>query len=203
MKLYFARHGQTNSNLRKRVVSFNDELTDLGIKQAQELARRIFDIHIDMIFTSSCPRAKETARIIAEKNNLNVQEIDLLGEKKWPSAIEGKLLEDHEVEKFFDLQRSKNNSEPNWHYNNEENFIDVKKRAGLFLDWISKSNYEDILVVSHEYFIKMVISVMMNGDQLTYDIFRNFLNSTALDNTSLTICKKNGNSWKLISMNEI
>lgn len=52
MKLFFVRHGETNGNLQKSVVSFNDQLTEVGREQAQELAKRICDISIDIIFAS-------------------------------------------------------------------------------------------------------------------------------------------------------
>jgi len=41
MKLYFVRHGETDSNLRKRVVSFDDQLTENGRQQARQVAARI------------------------------------------------------------------------------------------------------------------------------------------------------------------
>ena len=58
MKLYFVRHGETNSNLQKSVVSFNDELTDNGRKQAQQLAERISTLSINIIITSPHKRTK-------------------------------------------------------------------------------------------------------------------------------------------------
>lgn len=167
MKLYFARHGETDSNLQKRVVGFGDRLTELGRKQAQDLAQRVSAIHVDAILASSHVRTKETAAIIAEKIGKDVQETPLLGEKKWPSEMECKLLDDPKVEKFFDLAREKSNFDPDWHYSDEENFLDVKNRARLFIEYVSGLAEQSILAVSHEYFIKMVIATMMFGDQLT------------------------------------
>lgn len=202
MRLYFVRHGETNSNLQKSVVSFNDELTETGRKQAQELAERISNIYIDIILASPHKRTKETAEIIAKKINKDIQEISFLGEKKWPSEIEGKLLKDPEVEKVFDLLKEKNNTDPTWHYSDEENFFDIKKRAELFIEYVSKLTYTNILAVSHEYFIKMIIATMMHGDHLPYEIFRNFFHFTSLNNTSLTLCEKERDAWKLITLND-
>ncbi len=201
MKLYFARHGETNSNLQKSVVSFNDQLTALGCKQAQELAERVSDNCIDIILASPHKRTKETSEIVAKKINVNIREIALLGEKKWPSSIEGKLLNDPEVEKVFDLLKEKNNSDPSWHYADEENFLDVKKRAQLFVEYVSGLAQNNILAISHEYFIKTVIATMMFDDQLTYDIFRRFFHFTSLANTSLTLCAKEQTVWKLVTLN--
>ncbi len=202
MKLYFVRHGETQSNLQKSVVSFNDELTDNGRKQGEKLAERISTISIDLIITSPHKRAEETAEIIAKKINKALQPSPLLGEKKWPREIEGKLLKEPEVENFFELSREKSNTDPGWHFSDEENFIDVKKRAGLFLEYVSKLPHVSILAVSHEYFIKMVIATMMHGDRLSYETFRNFFTFTLLDNTSLTLCEKEQDGWKLITLND-
>lgn len=198
MKLYFVRHGETNSNLQKSVVNFNDQLNEVGRKQAQELAERIYDVPIDIIFASPHKRTKETAKIIAKEINKEIKEVSLLGEKKWPSEIKGKLLKDPEVEKIFDLLREKNNIDPTWHYSDEENFLDIKKRAELFIEHVSKSTYINILAVSHEYFIKMVIATILYGDQLSYKTFKNFFHSTSLNNASLTLCEKKQGIWKLV-----
>ena len=200
--LYFARHGETNSNLQKNVVSFSDQLTDNGRKQARELAERISNISIDIILASPHKRAIETAEIISKKIGKDIQEISLLGEKKWPQEIKGKSLKDPEVEKVFELLKEKNITDPTWHYSNEENFLDIKKRAGLFIEYISELTCLNTLVVSHEYFIKMVIATMMHGDHLSYEIFRKFFHFTSLGNTSLTLCKKERGSWKLVTLND-
>src|SRR3989344_1235592 len=137
MKLYFVRHGETNSNLQKSVVNFNDELTDNGRKQAQQLAELISNISIDIIITSPHKRAKETAVIISKKVNQEIQDVTLLGERKWPSQLEGKLLTDPEVEKYFNISKEKDNTDPTWHYSDEENFLEVKKRAESFIEYVS------------------------------------------------------------------
>ena len=201
MKLYFVRHGETNSNLQKRVVSFDDRLTDNGRLQAQQVAARIAGMPIDLIIVSPQKRTKETAEIIAKKIGKNVQFVALLEERKWPSEIEGKPMNDPEVEKIFALIMEKSNADPNWHYSDEENFVDVKKRARLFIEFVSGLSEENILAVSHEYFIKLVIATMIFNDQLTYDLFRSFFHSTSLNNTSLTLCEKENDAWKLVTLN--
>jgi len=200
--LYFVRHGETNSNLQKNAVSFDDQLNDNGRKQAQKLAGRISNISIDIILTSPHKRTIETTEIISKKINRDIQEVSLLGEKKWPQEIESKLLKNPEVEKIFDLLKEKNTTDPAWHYSNEENFFDIKKRAELFIEYISKLTCSNILAVSHEYFIKTVIATMMHGDHLSYEIFRKFFHFISLGNTSLTLCKKENGIWKLIMLND-
>ena len=98
--------------------------------------------------------------------------------------------------------REKNNIDSNWRYSDEENFLMIKKRARLFIEYVARLSEENILAVSHEYFIKLVIATMIFDDQLTYDIFRKFYHFTSLVNTSLTLCEKEGDVWKLITLND-
>lgn len=201
MKLYFIRHGETETNLKKSAVSFNDQLTSVGRKQAELLAERFSHLSIDLVLTSPHKRAKETAEILAGRVSKKIQVLDLLSERKWPTEIEGKALDDPEVEKIFKMMREKVN-DSTWHYSDEENFPDVRNRANMFIEYISKLTLENILTVSHEYFIKVVIAVMMHGDQLSYEIFRNFFHFTTLSNASTTLCEREHNTWKLITLND-
>jgi len=203
MKLYFARHGETESNLQKRVGNFNDCLTENGRGQVRQLAKKLAGEPIDVIIASPYERTKETAGIIADKIGKSVQEVAFLGEKKWPNEMEGKSLNDPEVEKIFNLMREKNNADPDWHYSNEENFLDIKKRAYNFIEYVSGLGEKNILAVSHEYFIKAAVATIIFDDQLTYEIFRRFFHSTSLANTSLTICAKEQDIWKLITLNNL
>ncbi len=202
MKIYFVRHGQTTANKQNRVVHFDDRLNEMGQKQALELAEHLAVVPLDVVLVSPHKRTMETAEIIAKKLNKETQEIPLLGEKKWSSEIEGKVLDDPEVEKILNLLREKNATDPTWHYSDEENFSDIKKRANDFIDYVSTVEHENILAVSHEYFIKMVIATMMHGESLSFEIFRDFYIFTFLDNASLTYCEKKENTWKLMTLNE-
>lgn len=201
MKLYFVRHGETESNLEKRAVGFHDRLTQAGRKQAEILAERFSRIPIDLILSSPQERARDTAEILVGKTGKEIQVLDFLGERKWPTEIEGKSLDDQEVEKIFNALRE-HVDDPFWHYSDEENFLDVRDRANNFIEYISKLAFENVLVVSHEYFIKMIIAVMMHGNSLSYKIFRDFFHFTVLANTSLTLCEKEKNEWKLVTLND-
>ncbi len=202
MKIYFVRHGQTAINYQNRVVHFDDQLNEVGQAQASELADHLIVVPVDVVLVSPHKRTMETAEIIAKKLNKKTQEVPLLGEKKWSSEIEGTLLSDPETERILKLLRERNITDPTWHYSDEENFIDIKKRANDFIEYVSTIAHENILAVSHEYFIKMVIATMMHGESLSFEIFRDFYIFTSLDNASLTYCEKKQDTWKLMTLNE-
>lgn len=65
------RHGQTVSNQVHRIQGHLDSpLSDLGIRQAKALGTYLQRYNIDALYTSSLGRAKQTAQIVAELNNL-------------------------------------------------------------------------------------------------------------------------------------
>lgn len=74
MKIYSARHGQTDYNLGDIIQGSTDnELNQTGIAQAYDLAKKINKINnIDLIVSSPMKRAYKTALIISEKNNLEI-----------------------------------------------------------------------------------------------------------------------------------
>lgn len=68
MKLYVARHGQTQWNAENKVCGRTDlPLTEVGITQAEALAEKTADLGIDLILTSPLQRAHTMAQIIARR----------------------------------------------------------------------------------------------------------------------------------------
>lgn len=69
MKLYFIRHGQSETNflniLYNRGIKYG--LTQKGKMQVQTLAEKIGELKIDKIYTSPLLRAVETTEILSQK----------------------------------------------------------------------------------------------------------------------------------------
>jgi len=68
MKLYYARHGQTDWNAQNRICSTTDvPLNETGIAQAHELAEKVAALgDVDMIVASPMLRARKTAEIVEQ-----------------------------------------------------------------------------------------------------------------------------------------
>lgn len=76
-KVLYIRHGQTFSNV-KGVLSDsqdNTKLTDLGKEQAKQAGQELKSTKIDRIICSPKDRAYDTAKIIAEQINFDVDSI--------------------------------------------------------------------------------------------------------------------------------
>jgi len=68
MKLYVARHGETEWNARNKICGRTDiPLTERGLAQAKILAEKTADLDIDIIIASPMIRAQQTAAAVSEK----------------------------------------------------------------------------------------------------------------------------------------
>ena len=71
MKIYVARHGQTQWNAENKVCGRTDlPLTELGLQQAQILADNAQGKGIEMIVVSPMIRARQTAQAVADRYNI-------------------------------------------------------------------------------------------------------------------------------------
>lgn len=140
MKVYIVRHGQVPHNALGQYNTVDDDLTELGIKQAEELKDKIKNIDIDIIISSPLIRAKHTANII----NINNKKIVFDEKIKERSCgdLAGKPLE-------------VTNRDEYWNYNTTIKYgtsEDIKlffKRVFEFLDELKTKDYNSVLVVAH------------------------------------------------------
>ena len=89
MKLYVARHGQTQYNAENRVCgSTNLPLTEVGKQQAKTLAEKVKDLGIDVIIASPMTRAMQTAGAVSLATGIPVMMDDRLREHDY-GAFEG------------------------------------------------------------------------------------------------------------------
>ncbi|MCG3220959.1 MAG: histidine phosphatase family protein [Candidatus Heimdallarchaeota archaeon] len=73
MKIYLARHGETEYNRKRLIMGQLDiPLNEKGVKQAEKLAKSLKDKRITAIYSSDLSRAYKTAEIISEELKLPV-----------------------------------------------------------------------------------------------------------------------------------
>ena len=201
MKIYFVRHGETKDNRLRLHQTKSAPLSEAGIRQADILAKRLAKIPIDIIYSSQLLRAKQTAKIINKATHRKIIYSKYLDEWRGPQEFIGKEKNNSEVKNINKI-RNFHGQDPDWHYSNEENFLEYKNRINKFLLLISKSKKNNILVVTHVGPIKMLLMLMTGKKFLPQDFYK-FSNLLKLDNTGITLCNKDKNNvWTIQAYND-
>ena len=140
MKVYLVRHGQVPHNALKKYSNENEDLNELGLKQAEDLKNIIKDINYDIIISSPLIRAMHTAKIINVKNKDIITDNRL--EERNPGNLNGKPI-------------SYTNREEYWNFNSKIQYgtsEDMKtffNRVSNFLNDLKNKEYNSVLIVAH------------------------------------------------------
>ncbi len=170
MKIIFVRHGNVPG------LSDRERLTDIGIRQAKLLAKRLKREGIDKIYSSDLPRAEHTAEFISKELNLPVERRECL--REYNDGI------------FFKDKK-------NWTAVHKKQYRELKS----FLRGLDKNREKDvtILLVIHSVVNKLIISKFM---KINYKKIYFFQQRHACVNI-LKWGEKDGNfGWKLILMGD-
>ena len=90
MRLLLIRHGESVGNVEGRYQGHTDyPLTERGRDQARRLARRLADVPLAAVYTSTLARAAQTAAAIAEPHGLPVADLPDVREYDVGPAISG------------------------------------------------------------------------------------------------------------------
>ncbi|MEK7070976.1 MAG: histidine phosphatase family protein [Patescibacteria group bacterium] len=206
MRVYFVRHGESELNAVNIHQSPHTILSKRGIQQAKTVVKRFEKISIDLIITSEYKRAQETAKYIAQKLQKPIIISPLFVERRRPSEIVGKSIDDPEVVKIRQLLH-KNADNVDWRYSNEENFFDLIERGKKAIHFIEEQKVDHLLIVSHGGFIKLLIALFLFEDALTADMYNALYHKSKIDNTGITVFETdhhrlNDYSWKLVTLND-
>lgn len=140
MKIYIVRHGQVPHNALKMYSNENEDLNEIGIKQAEDLKNRIENLNFDIIISSPLIRTIHTANII-NINNKKIITDDRLIERN-PGDLNGKPISYTNREEYWDFNSK-------IQYGTSENMRDFFNRVFDFLDDLKTKNYESVLIVAH------------------------------------------------------
>ena len=157
MKIYAARHGQTDMNLRNEVSGVTDvELTELGKEQARILADKLLGKadKISLIIASPMKRAQQTAHIVAEALHVPVVTDERLREQDY-GIFEG---QSRFSEGFLSNKRQFAVSYPGG-----ESMFRIAQRVYNFLDdAIAEYAPQNFLIVAHGGILRVVRTYFMD-----------------------------------------
>jgi len=140
MKVYIVRHGQVPHNALEMYDSSAEDLTEVGIKQAEDLRDKIKDIDFDVVISSPLLRATHTEYILTNYDDSII--VDERLRERSCGTLSGQPLE-------------VTNREEYWNYYSEieyginENIKDFFERVFAFLDELKLKKYKSVLIVAH------------------------------------------------------
>ena len=202
--VYFVRHGESESNVGGIRRGHMTPLTKNGKQQADSVAARASKLTIDVVVSSTMERAKKTAQAIVEKTGKSVEYSEFFIERIMPSWFIGRLKDDPEAVAAENEMRE-NFTVPNYRLADEENFDDLKKRAISALEHLKERKEENILVVTHGFFLRAMLAVVIYGADLTAHELDRILGGTRTENTGISVIKENSkwiSGWNLIIFND-
>ncbi len=185
---YLFRHGETDYNKEQRWqgCSVDSELNSAGRAQAHELARRLKDSGLQIIYSSPLKRALETARIVASIRQIPVEIAADLREACLGEA-EGMYRTDV-AQKFADVFAA-------WYGDN----LDVGFPGGETRRQIQERmfNVVDSLLDAPQ----QIIGISSHGSSLRHLLMKFGFEPRGMKNAALYRLRRESGRWKLEELN--
>lgn len=162
MYLYVIRHGQTDWNLEKKLLSITDiPLNNTGVEQCREAEKLVKNLNYDLVICSPKLRTKQTAEIVNSKNIKIIYDDRLI--ERDARSLEGINVNEFNYRNFWTLGKDS--------FEDAETIEECKDRVYEFLDEV-KEKYKDknILIVTHNGICR-IIYTYFNGFPRRGDIF--------------------------------
>jgi broad specificity phosphatase PhoE len=195
-RFYLVRHGETLMNAQHIHQGEEGALSENGRHQAEKVGRYLKQFSVRRIISSPYPRARETSMIINNYLAVPVNYSPLLAERRNPSEIIGKDRDDRNIKLIAD-RIDLAYHEDEYRFSDEENFIDLKKRARKCLTMLARQNSRELCVVTHHKFLKMLIAYFLYRERLHAADFAKLSFFNTSDNAGISICEFH--PWKLFS----
>ena len=207
-RFYFIRHGETILNAQHIRQGEEGVLSENGKRQAEQAGISLKRFNITRIISSDYERARETAQIINKHLGVPILYSPLFGERKNPKEIIGKHTKDPEVVRIVD-QMDLAYHEDEYRFSDEENFIDLKKRARKCLALLSHQSTRRTCVITHHVFLKILVAYLLYRENLHAADFAKLAFFNFSDNATITICDfhpwkrfSQTRGWKVVAFNE-
>lgn len=188
-KIYLIRHGETEWNREGRSQGCSNDipLSEVGLRQADAIGKRLINESIDLFFSSSLTRAFQTAKAIAKYHK---KEVTMQKEFMEISFGDWEGLKIDEIkEKYIDIYKIWRDTPHIAKVPGAESLLEIRERSFHKLMEIVNSNKDkNILVVSHGITIKVLIASLMGIDLAN-------LHKIRQDNTALNIFEYRDNSF--------
>lgn len=198
-EFYFVRHAQSEMNTQKHIIGGDHpwaEITELGVRQAKAVGRRLQRIEFDAVYASDTVRTLQTARyFLNERGSLYPR---ILRDSRLKELYRGDWEGKVEREKYTpDVIATLN-----WNFvpGDDELGESPRQVAQRMVDWVDEKRLEHpnqrILVFSHGFSIRCLLGELLNLD-------RDSVPNMSLRNASITILRFEDDAVTCPTLNDI
>lgn len=184
--VYLVRHGESEENLGGILQGEHSPLTEKGNAQAASVAERCTRLGATSLVTSSMVRAQETAAYISSATGLQIEVSAIFTERIFPSSVIGKATDDPAVREKMDRWSSSMYGESD-RVEDGEDFAIIKQRALKALAMLESHESDSIILVSHGFFSRVLMAVIVFGDSLTGSELKKLSYALRTKNTGITV----------------
>jgi broad specificity phosphatase PhoE len=164
MKIFLLRHGETTSDIEDRYGGdYEDHLTERGIAQSNELAEKLSDKVIEVIFSSPRIRAKETAEILMANLGCGLEIVDDLRERNAYGILTG-MVKGEAMEKYpehVEAVKSYGNT-----IEGAESYEHLTERVKACFDALAAKPHQTIAILTHGGVIRCFLREVMRLPEL-------------------------------------
>ncbi|MEK7649697.1 MAG: histidine phosphatase family protein [Patescibacteria group bacterium] len=185
-RIYLVRHGESTANSKEIKQGPDEPLSTHGRAQARFLAHRVERLPIDIIIASPYVRTRQTAEIILEHLKRPIEWCTDIVEKDQPKELIGLSYNDpRSLEALRLIIENINN--PDWRYSDEENFTEFRARGIRFLRHLEGRAEDHILVISHAAYIRLLLAILIFGEDVTHKQFGHLFVLMRNKNTGISV----------------
>ncbi|OHB20351.1 MAG: hypothetical protein A2854_01185 [Parcubacteria group bacterium RIFCSPHIGHO2_01_FULL_56_18] len=190
--IYLVRHGEaehnpTAENIATHYKGGSAELTPRGFLQADKIAERATNLPVQAIIASTMTRAQQTAEVISKSTGISVESSDLFTEWKNPSSFVGLEWKDPETQRLEREWQQTFFTENGARMRDGENFDDINERGKRALALLAKRPEENVLVVTHGVFLRVLVGRIVFGDAFSPMMLKGLYRGFRTANTGLTL----------------
>jgi broad specificity phosphatase PhoE len=160
MRLFFVRHGKTDVNVEGLMHKTGDTtgLTNEGKTQMQSVLSVLRKNKVEVVYSSTENRAKESAQILSNQLNVPLELLDNIQERSWGDWENKTWLEIKEILDLMTLEERFTFIPPNG-----ESWQQMEKRLKDAIQNLIRNGKQSVCVVIHGGALRGLIPILKNS----------------------------------------
>ncbi|OGD08827.1 hypothetical protein A2397_05275 [Candidatus Amesbacteria bacterium RIFOXYB1_FULL_44_23] len=164
MRIYLIRHGQTTGDIEDRYGGdYEDHLTEEGKEQGKNLANKLVDKNIEVVFCSPRIRAQETAEFIKRKTGVLVEVVEDIRERNHYGVMTGMVKAEAKLKYPILVELLKDTKKT---VDGGEDYETFKSRVVGAWNNLTSSDHKTIAILSHGGPIRLIFREILNKGEI-------------------------------------